>query len=122
MQVTWRKQQRQGDERVMSALSRMVIANFDEAAENEMLGTGVVKDCSRSTGQTIHFDEKQEVVCEDCACSKSDPRFTGRMLLCSECISAHHQLCLDPPLKIIPPGDWTCPKCIAEATAAVHRT
>jgi hypothetical protein len=32
-----------------------------------------------------------------------------------QCDSPFHMSCLDPPLTSIPPGEWFCPDCVAEA-------
>lgn len=42
---------------------------------------------------------------------KSDPEQT---LLCDECNKAWHMYCLKPKLKVIPEGEWFCPKCRPE--------
>lgn len=36
------------------------------------------------------------------------------MVLCDRCDCAYHLSCLDPPLSVIPEGDWFCPKCISK--------
>ncbi|XP_023214122.1 remodeling and spacing factor 1-like, partial [Centruroides sculpturatus] len=33
------------------------------------------------------------------------------ILLCDKCDSGFHTACLNPPLMIIPDGDWYCPPC-----------
>ncbi|CAI5731820.1 unnamed protein product [Hyaloperonospora brassicae] len=33
------------------------------------------------------------------------------MLLCDSCDAAYHAFCLQPPLSVVPPGDWYCPRC-----------
>jgi len=40
--------------------------------------------------------------------------FDELMLLCDGCDDAYHTYCLTPPLADIPPGDWRCPRCLAE--------
>ena len=35
----------------------------------------------------------------------------GELLWCDACPNSYHPLCLDPPLKDIPEGDWFCPNC-----------
>ena len=44
-------------------------------------------------------------------CKKGDK--PEKMLLCDTCDRGWHLYCLNPPLKAIPSGDWSCPKCIA---------
>ena len=35
----------------------------------------------------------------------------GQLLCCDHCPLAYHLSCLVPPLKQIPKGDWSCPRC-----------
>nr|XP_012218313.1 PREDICTED: E3 ubiquitin-protein ligase UHRF1-like [Linepithema humile] len=50
--------------------------------------------------------------CKDCGCNicggKQDE---NKLLLCDECDYAYHLTCLEPPLEVIPEGDWYCPEC-----------
>jgi hypothetical protein len=39
-----------------------------------------------------------------------------KMLLCDVCDRGWHIYCLNPPLRDIPQGDWSCPKCVAKCT------
>jgi hypothetical protein len=34
-----------------------------------------------------------------------------KLLLCDGCSSEWHLYCLSPPLKMVPEGDWFCPRC-----------
>lgn len=34
------------------------------------------------------------------------------VLLCSSCVSPWHMRCLNPPVKLVPLGDWDCPDCL----------
>ncbi len=36
------------------------------------------------------------------------------LLICEFCEVSYHMTCLDPPLSSVPPGDWSCPTCVAE--------
>lgn len=36
----------------------------------------------------------------------------GELLCCDSCTSVYHLGCLDPPLKAVPRGSWSCPKCV----------
>ena len=51
------------------------------------------------------FDEGQRCflsrVCKD----------GGELLCCDSCPSAYHTFCLNPPIKMVPDGDWKCPRC-----------
>ena len=38
------------------------------------------------------------------------------LLICDSCESSYHLFCLEPPLPSIPPGDWSCPPCVAKVT------
>jgi len=35
----------------------------------------------------------------------------GELLCCDTCPLAFHLKCLFPPMKSIPDGDWSCPRC-----------
>lgn len=35
----------------------------------------------------------------------------GELLCCDTCPSAYHVHCLNPPMKMIPDGEWHCPRC-----------
>lgn len=35
----------------------------------------------------------------------------GELLCCDLCPSAYHTFCLNPPLKVVPDGEWVCPRC-----------
>lgn len=48
--------------------------------------------------------------CVTCRSSKS-PEYT---LLCDECNKGYHTFCLKPKVKVIPEGNWYCPKCKPE--------
>ena len=36
----------------------------------------------------------------------------GELLCCDTCPLAFHLKCLFPPMKAIPDGDWSCPRCM----------
>ena len=44
-------------------------------------------------------------------CSDGDNTLQ-EILLCDNCDSGYHQLCLTPPLSEVPSGQWLCPTCI----------
>lgn len=48
-----------------------------------------------------------KAACQLCR-RKKDPE---KMLLCDKCNCGCHMYCLKPKLKIVPDGDWFCPKC-----------
>lgn len=50
--------------------------------------------------------------CRSCR-RRNDP---DKMLLCDKCNGGHHMFCLKPKIKIVPKGDWFCPKCAPEET------
>jgi len=56
----------------------------------------------KSTEQLILLSEDE--LCKVC-------RYGGELLWCDACPNSYHPLCLDPPLKEIPEGDWFCPNC-----------
>jgi len=36
----------------------------------------------------------------------------GDLLCCDTCTAVFHLGCLDPPMKVVPRGKWSCPKCV----------
>lgn len=38
----------------------------------------------------------------------------GELLCCDACPLAYHTYCLNPPLEIVPDGEWRCPRCSVE--------
>ncbi|KAG1663682.1 Remodeling and spacing factor 1 [Nymphon striatum] len=54
-----------------------------------------------------HASDNDDVPCG--RCGKSDhPEW---ILLCDDCDAGYHASCLQPPLMIIPVGNWFCPPC-----------
>ncbi|KAJ8319853.1 hypothetical protein KUTeg_001440 [Tegillarca granosa] len=65
--------------------------------------------CPHCVGEGIKEQEEDEHM-EFCRVCKDG----GELLCCDSCPSAYHVHCINPPLKIIPDGDWHCPRCAAE--------
>lgn len=59
-------------------------------------------------------DDEADAFCK--VCRRDMTQENNEILLCDGkgCDGAYHQLCLDPPLKVVPEGDWLCPKCVAK--------
>ncbi|OTF76305.1 hypothetical protein BLA29_008698, partial [Euroglyphus maynei] len=38
----------------------------------------------------------------------------GELLCCDACPLAYHTYCLNPPLEVVPDGEWRCPRCSVE--------
>ncbi|EKX54180.1 hypothetical protein GUITHDRAFT_63712 [Guillardia theta CCMP2712] len=55
------------------------------------------------------FFEEEDANVECCVCQS--PGDASRLLLCDDCDDGYHIYCLDPPLKRIPHGTWSCPGC-----------
>jgi hypothetical protein len=51
--------------------------------------------------------------CQICS-SVDDP--LDSLLLCDQCDTPWHMECLDPPLVVVPDGDWFCPDCVGRVT------
>ena len=47
-------------------------------------------------------------VCEGCGL----PHDEARLLLCDDCDISYHTYCLDPPLEVVPQGNWKCRWCV----------
>ena len=41
-----------------------------------------------------------------------------KIILCDACDRGCHMFCLDPPMLVVPRGDWMCPLCAADEAAA----
>ncbi|VAH71688.1 unnamed protein product [Triticum turgidum subsp. durum] len=52
----------------------------------------------------------EEGICKVCGIDRDD----HVVLLCDGCDSEYHTYCLNPPLALIPEGDWFCPSCISD--------
>lgn len=70
-----------------------------------------VKDVTTSTGLDEELKKApwEEGVCKICGIDKDD----DSTLLCDGCDAEYHIYCLEPPLSIIPEGNWYCPSCVA---------
>lgn len=42
-----------------------------------------------------------------------DASVDNTILVCDRCDEEFHMLCLNPPVTVIPEGDWFCPACDA---------
>ncbi len=61
-------------------------------------------------GPEIRMEDEDDEHMEFCRVCKEG----GELLCCDSCNSAYHLKCCDPPLKEIPDGPWTCPRCSCE--------
>jgi hypothetical protein len=50
-----------------------------------------------------------ETACRACQAEDDD----DQMMLCDHCDAAYHIYCLNPPLEVVPEGNWNCPRCAA---------
>ena len=73
--------------------------------------------CPHCEGEGVQGDEDEEEVpvkddhhMEFCRICKDG----GELLCCEQCPSAYHTFCLDPPLRVVPEGEWVCPRCNVE--------
>ena len=59
------------------------------------------------------FQDEEDLVCDKCRSGDTDDG--NEIILCDGDHSdsfGMHQLCLNPPLTIVPLGDWLCPECV----------
>ncbi|PRD25506.1 UNVERIFIED_CONTAM: PHD and RING finger domain-containing protein 1 [Trichonephila clavipes] len=63
-----------------------------------------VKSRKRKRSATLY---DVSVFCDIC----NDSKQNDTVILCDSCDLAFHMVCLDPPLKSIPPGHWYCAVC-----------
>ncbi|XP_070207054.1 chromodomain-helicase-DNA-binding protein 4-like isoform X3 [Littorina saxatilis] len=62
--------------------------------------------CPHCEGEGIQEQEEDDHM-EFCRVCKDG----GELLCCDACPSSYHTHCLNPPLKVVPDGDWHCPRC-----------
>ena len=71
-------------------------------------------------------EEEEEEVMDDSEGEHADYCFLckdgGELLCCDRCPLAYHLGCLIPPLKVIPTGDWACPRCRVSKILPTHHT
>ncbi len=60
--------------------------------------------CESEGGKEEEEEDEHNEFCKLC-------KDGGELLCCDSCPWAYHPLCLNPPLKEIPDGDWRCPRC-----------
>ncbi|KAH8939040.1 hypothetical protein BDL97_15G016300 [Sphagnum fallax] len=53
----------------------------------------------------VQKSEQSDDFCDIC-------HLGGDLLCCDTCTKVYHLGCLNPPLKIVPRGKWSCPKCV----------
>lgn len=74
--------------------------------------------CPHCEGQGIQDQENDESMeqstndhhMEFCRVCKDG----GELLCCDACPLAYHTYCLNPPLEVVPDGEWRCPRCSVE--------
>ena len=59
------------------------------------------------SGDEEDFDSEDDAICM--LCERSDD--ADHMLLCDDCDRGFHTSCLNPPLEVIPQGEWRCDAC-----------
>ena len=78
---------------------------LDEAPE----GKWSCPHCEVNGPENQEVDEEDEHM-EFCRICKEG----GELLCCDSCPSSYHLACCEPPLKDVPEGTWTCPRCAVE--------
>jgi len=65
--------------------------------------------------------QRREDDVENCNKCGKDTLPSNQLLLCdgAGCSRTFHQLCLSPPLDVVPEGDWLCPSCADPTQGAV---
>jgi chromodomain-helicase-DNA-binding protein 4 len=63
----------------------------------------------------VHKMEQSEDFCGIC-------HLGGNLLCCDTCTGVYHLSCLNPPLKIVPRGSWSCPKCVSLKKSLIFTT
>ena len=66
------------------------------------------KQVAKSPSKLHDIMEILSTACEVCK-SKDDE---DSMLLCDGCDKGYHTYCVNPPIEVVPEGDWFCPECV----------
>eukprot|EP00976_Prorocentrum_cordatum_P001540 31146-Prorocentrum_minimum.AAC.1 len=67
--------------------------------------------------EEVGEEEEEDTACVVCT-KTTDAK---KMLLCDECDLGWHMFCVRPPVKVVPKGEWFCPRCVpATAPAAAE--
>ncbi|GIM01409.1 hypothetical protein Vretimale_6229 [Volvox reticuliferus] len=91
-------------------------ANKGEPAEE----TEEEEDTEASDEEEGEDDDESEGY-DDTMCAKcGGGDLPDTILLCDVCDEGYHMACLKPPLKVVPEGDWHCPKCTTAKAAKIH--
>lgn len=70
-------------------------------------GEGIQDDAEAEDEAPPAKDDHHMEFCRVC-------RDGGELLCCDQCPSAYHTFCLNPPLRVVPDGEWVCPRCSVE--------
>lgn len=72
-----------------------------------------MKNSAEANGDTDTADSHQDY-CDACQAG-------GEIILCDTCPKAFHLCCLEPELSEAPEGEWYCPTCESNGTAAAKK-
>ncbi|MCO5559923.1 hypothetical protein L7F22_013527 [Adiantum nelumboides] len=104
------------EEKVIKLVSgKEEIVGMKETSQADVTGGqgGPTEDKGKLSSMGLHEDLKkapwEEGVCKICGVDKDD----DSTLLCDGCDAEYHIYCLEPPLSMIPEGNWYCPACVA---------
>ena len=56
-------------------------------------------------------EEEEEVDMDDHMEFCSTCKDGGDLLICDTCPHSYHLNCLNPPVAVVPEGEWSCPRC-----------
>ncbi|XP_076350860.1 bromodomain adjacent to zinc finger domain protein 1A-like isoform X2 [Tachypleus tridentatus] len=77
----------------------------EEEEDSDVSSAEYSKDSNESDYSQESSDDDNEDVCD--VCQKG-----GTLICCDNCPLAYHLGCVDPPLKRVPRGAWSCSKCV----------
>lgn len=78
---------------------------------SQFLATSAARDEALSQEQSL----MQEDVCRSCGKQ-------GELLCCDECPATYHVECLEPPLAVVPEGNWICYACKMSNRVSSHES
>lgn len=74
------------------------------------------KEVKRNKGDNVYVNLKKGWKSDYCYICDDG----GELIICDGCHRAVHPLCLTPPLKSVPKGDWFCPRCTVSPVKPVR--
>lgn len=94
-------------------VARLPSTNMAGRLGDERVGTTLVPVDAEGAEGAEHSSDSEGLNNVECFVCKDG----GEVICCDHCPLVFHLDCLDPPLKEVPEGIWTCPQCAAQPEA-----